>query len=130
VLCANIFSSLQVTKEKIDEFQAILDGCESLEMPGIMKTHHVFTFQDKILYRSLSCHCKGFSDVCQDCFHPSIVRTGLTLQHRKDNQQQVLLPPQDESQLQLVASGDWVTVVYGSKWFIGEVKESVPSGKK
>jgi hypothetical protein len=84
-----------------------------------MKVHHVFSFQEKIFFREVSCHCLGFERECTMCFdvksilrplQPSIGSSTINTSHTHS--------------LQTLNCSDWVAVVYNCKWYLGQVKES------
>ena len=87
-------------------------------MSGLMKAHHVFTQQEKIIYRSLSCHCKGVKNVCSDCHQPrEVLRFSYTVESLNS-----------KAVLNALEPGNWVVVIYGSKWYVGQVMETMRSG--
>jgi hypothetical protein len=51
--------SLQINSEDIDHWKSILDAEEIPQIRRISKTHHVFKYNERIAFRSLSCHCQG-----------------------------------------------------------------------
>jgi hypothetical protein len=103
----------QVGKADIDGFQAFLDGSKPVEMPGLMKAHHVFSCKEKILYRALSCHCKGAEQQCHLCHAPQEVLRN-----------EIVSPTNaaEEHKLQL---DSWVAVAYRARWYLGQVKKLI-----
>ena len=66
-----------------------------------------------MFYRSLSCHCNNMRP-CTTCYEPvEIVISKQTLLAVDQCETNSILPL------------DWVAVVYGAKWFLGEVQESM-----
>jgi hypothetical protein len=113
-------------KDEIDEFQHLLDNNKPTKMNGLMTTHHIFSLNDKILYRALSCHCQGSENLCR-CFNPKEVNRVPVQMGGQLEQQVPLVETPREEPIQLVEAPlrihDWVAVEYGNRWYLGQVQE-------
>jgi hypothetical protein len=109
-----------VERQDIDHYQQILANNHPNAMPGIAKTHHIFSNNDKVLYRALSCHCCD-QQLCLTCYKPQYINRLPEIcseKRLKKGQPQIPLLPLEVD--------NWVAVAYETKWFIGQVKTKRP----
>jgi hypothetical protein len=69
----------QVSSTEIDQFEVVVSSTVIPSMTGISNAHHVYSRNDMIYQRELSCHCGGEGIVDCLCFQPQSWKIDLPL---------------------------------------------------